>query len=303
VSPLGQLEGETVKQEISSIDPHPRKHMRVRDTEMAYVDVGAGRDCVFLHGNPTSSYLWRNVIAEVAPSARCIAPDLVGMGESGPSPRRAYRLFEQAAYLDAFLETLEPESVCLILQDWGVVLGIDWARRHPGKVAGIVHMEGVMRTMAWTEWPDQTRDFVRALKGDEGERLVLDENQIVEGFLPLGTARKLTDLEMERYRRPYKTTRESRQPTLDLAREIPLEGMPPDACAMVDANGQWMRAAIDLPKLFINGNPGLNVVGVIRDFVRTFPNQTEITVDGIHFLQEDSPHAIAQAVNDFLTTL
>jgi haloalkane dehalogenase len=220
--------------------------------------------------------------------------DLVGMGESGPSPRHAYRLFEQAAYLDALFDTLELDDVCLVLQDWGVVLGVDWACRHPDRVAGIVHMEGVMRTMAWAEWPDDTREFVRALKSDEGERLVLDENQIVEGFLPLGTVRTLTDDEMERYRRPYNLTRESRLPTLDLAREIPLEGLPPDVCAMVDANGQWMRAALELPKLFINGNPGLNVVGSIRDFVRTFPNQTEITVDGIHLLQEDSPRAIAR---------
>jgi haloalkane dehalogenase len=292
-----------MEQDISSIDPHPRKRMQVRDTEMAYVDVGSGPDCVFLHGNPTSSYLWRNVIAELAPSARCIAPDLVGMGESGPSPRGAYRLFEQAAYLDALFEALKIDNVCLVLQDWGVPLGVDWARRHPARVAGIVHMEGVMRTMSWAEWPDETRDFVRALKGDDGERLVLDENQIVEGFLALGTTRKLTTKEMERYRRPYATTRASRQVTLDLAREIPLEGMPPDACAMIDANGQWMRGAFEVPKLFINGNPGLNVVGAVRDFVRTFPNQTEVTVDGIHFLQEDSPHAISRAVSGFLATL
>jgi haloalkane dehalogenase len=292
-----------MEEDVNSADPYPRKRIMVRDTEMAYVDTGAGRDCVFLHGNPTSSYLWRNVIAEVEPRARCIAPDLIGMGDSGPSPRHCYRLFEQAAYLEAFFEALELNDICLVLQDWGVVLGVDWARRHPARVAGIVHMEGVMRTMTWAEWPAETRDFVRALKGDDGERLVLDENQIVEGFLPLGTARELSAEEMERYRRPYRETRASRQPTLDLAREIPLEGMPPDACAMIDANAQWLRSAIALPKLFINGNPGLNVVGAIRDFVRTFPNQTEITVDGIHFLQEDSPQAIGRAVEDFLRSL
>lgn len=292
-----------MEEDSNSADPYPRKRIVVRDSEMAYIDTGAGRNCVFLHGNPTSSYLWRNVIAEVEPLARCIAPDLIGMGDSAPSPRHCYRLFEQAAYLEAFFEALELNDICLVLQDWGVVLGIDWARRHPARVAGIVHMEGVMRSMTWAEWPAETRDFVRALKGDDGERLILDENQIVEGFLPLGTARELGAEEMERYRRPYRETRASRQPTLDLAREIPLEGMPPDACAMIDANAQWLRGAFELPKLFINGNPGLNVVGAIRDFVRTFPNQAEITVDGIHFLQEDSPQAIGRGVNDFLRSL
>ena len=288
---------------ISAEDNYVRQRVTTRDAEMAYVDTGSGRPCVFMHGNPTSSYLWRNVIPHIEPIARCIAPDLIGMGDSSRSPRHCYRLFEQAAFLDAYFDALELDDVCLVLQDWGVVLGVDWARRHPDRVSGIVHMEGIVRTMTWSEWPDETRDFVRALKGDDGERLVLEENQIVEGFLVLGTARKLSDAEMDRYRAPYRDTQESRQPTLDLSREIPLEGIPPDSCAMIDANAQWLRGTTALPKLFINGNPGLNITGSVRDYVRTFPNQQEITVDGIHFLQEDSPHAIGVAVRDFVNAL
>ena len=288
---------------VSAQDPHPRQRRYVRDTEMAYVDVGAGPPMVFIHGNPASSDLWRNVIGALQDLGRCIAPDLVGMGDSGPSPRACYRLNEQACYLDHLFDALAVNNAVLVLQDWGVPLGVDWARRHPARVRGIVNMEGVMRSMAWSEWPAATREFVRALKSEAGEQLVLDENQIVEGFLTLGTVRTLCAVEMERYRRPYREHRASRQVTLDLAREIPLEGMPPDACAMTDTNAQGLRGASDMPKLFINGEPGLNVTGVVRDFVRTFPNQAEVTVPGIHFLQEDSPLAIAAAVREFVTGL
>lgn len=292
-----------VTKEISANDPYPRQRITVRDAEMAYVDIGAGQPIVFLHGNPTSSYIWRNIIPYLEPIARCVAPDLIGMGDSGPCPRNCYRLFEQAAYLDAFFDALDLDEVCLVLQDWGVVLGVDWARRRTERVSGIVHMEGLMRTMSWPEWTEETRDFVRDLKGDAGERLILDENRIVEGFLVMGIARELATAEMERYRRPYRDSRESRQPTLDLSREIPLEGLPPDSCAMIDANAQWLRGAFDVPKLFINGDPGFNVRGPVRDYTRTFPNQAEITVSGLHFLQEDSPHEIGAAVKAFFEGL
>ena len=288
---------------ISAKDPHPRHRVLVRDAEMAYVDVGTGRPVIFLHGNPTSSYIWRNVIPHIQPIVRCIAPDLIGMGESDLCPRNCYRLFEQVAYIDSFIDALDLDEVWFVLQDWGVVLGIDWARRHPGRVGGGVHMEGLMRTMTWSEWPKETRPFVRDLKGERGERLVLDENQIVEGFLNMGTRRVLSDAEMGRYRAPYRSSGESRQPMLDLAREIPIEGLPPDSCAMIDANAQWLRGSFDIPKLFVNGDPGFNVKGPIRDYVRTFPNQSEITVKGLHFLQEDSPHEIGAALQGFFERL
>jgi len=289
-----------MEQSIAAHDDHPRRRVHVRDTEMVFVDAGTGPPVVLIHGNPTSSYIWRNVITDLRDIARCIAPDLVGMGESGPAPRGCYRLFEHASYLDHLFDALDLRDVCLVLQDWGVTLGVDWARRHPARVRGIVHMEGLMRSMTWDEWPAQTREFVRALKSDAGEHLVLDRNSIVEGFLTMGTLRTLRVEEMERYRRPYAASRASRQPMLDLAREIPLAGMPPDACAMIDANAQWLRASFDVPKLFINADPGLNLGGTVRDFVRTFPAQTEETVRGIHFLQEDAPRAIAAAVRRFL---
>ena len=187
---------------IASEDPHPRRRLYVRDTEMSVMDTGQGPPVVFLHGNPASAYVWRNVIGGLADVARCIAPDLVGMGASGPSPRGCRRLFEHAACLDRLFDLLELDAVYLVLQDWGVPLGVDWARRHPGRVRGLVHKEGVMRSMTWAEWPAATRELVRALKGAEGARLVLDENQIIEGFLTLGTRRRLGDAGMERYRRP-----------------------------------------------------------------------------------------------------
>jgi haloalkane dehalogenase len=232
--------------------------------------------------------------------ARCLAPDLIGMGESGRNPRGSYRLADNASYLDRWFEQLElGDQITLVMQDWGTVLGFDWARRHPERVKCMVHMESIIRPMRWEEWPERTREFVARLKSPEGEKLVLEENAIVEGFLPLGTARKLSDAEMTRYRQPYLVPGESRRPTLDLAREIPLAGEPAPACAMVQASADWL-VRCEIPKLLISARPGLNLVGPMLDFCRSWPNQREVAVDGIHFLQEDSPDQIGSAIADFL---
>lgn len=234
---------------------------------------------------------------------RCLAPDMVGMGQSGKNPAGSYRLADHARYLDLWFEQLGLGSnLTLVMQDWGVVLGFDWARRHPERVRAMVHMEGIIRPMQWTEWPAATRDFVRRLKSPEGEKLALEQNALVERFLPMGTQRRLSDAEMEVYRRPYLSPGESRRPTLDLAREIPLGGEPVDACAMIQASAEWLSHS-PIPKLLINADPGLNLTGPMLEFCRSWPNQREVTVKGIHFLQEDSPDDIAREVAAFLDRL
>jgi len=284
----------------SAVDRYERRRVTVQDSTLAYVDAGAGDPIVFLHGNPTSSYLWRNVIPHVENVGRCLAPDLIGMGASGSNPRGSYRLADHLIYLDSWFEQLAlGDQITLVMQDWGTVLGFDWARRHPERIKGMVHMEGIVRPMQWEEWPQRTREFVARLKSPEGEKLVLEDNAIVEGFLPLGTARTLSETEMAAYRQPYLLPGKSRRPTLDLAREIPLGGEPEPACAMIQASADWL-VRCEIPKLLISARPGLNLTGPMLDFCRTWPNQREFVVDGIHFLQEDAPDQIGSAIADFL---
>ena len=212
---------------ITAADPHPRKRLRVLDTEMAYVDTGAGEPIVFLHGNPTSSYVWRNIIPHVAGERRCLAPDLVGMGESGKSPSGSYRFVDHARYLDAWFEALGlTANVVLVVHDWGSALGFHWARRHPDRVAGIAYMESIVRPVTWQEWPDAARKVFQAMRSPGGEEMVLQKNVFVERILPASVLRGLGDEEMQRYRTPYREAGESRRPTLTWPREIPIEGEP-----------------------------------------------------------------------------
>jgi haloalkane dehalogenase len=286
---------------ISAADPYPRRRVRVLDSEMAYVDVGAGSPVVFLHGNPTSSYLWRNVIPLVVPRARCLAPDLIGMGESGKAPGARYRFVDHARYLDAWLEALGlATDVTLVMHDWGSALGFHWARRHPERVAGLVYMEAIVRPVTWAEWPEAARKIFQTLRSPAGEEVALQKNVFVERILPASVMRGLTEAEMAVYRRPYLEPGESRRPTLSWPREIPLEGEPADVVAIVDDYAQWL-ATSSLPKLFINAEPGSILTGAQREFCRTWPNQREVTVKGSHFVQEDSPAEIGRAVADFLS--
>jgi haloalkane dehalogenase len=286
---------------ISAADPYPRRRVRVLDSEMAYVDVGAGSPVVFLHGNPTSSYLWRNVIPLVAPRARCLAPDLIGMGESGKAPGARYRFVDHARYLDAWLDALGlATDVTLVMHDWGSALGFHWTRRHPERVAGVVYMEALVRPVTWAEWPEAARKIFQTLRSPAGEEVALQKNVFVERILPASVMRGLTEAEMAVYRRPYLEPGESRRPTLSWPREIPLEGEPADVVAIVDDYAQWL-ATSSLPKLFINAEPGSILTGAQREFCRTWPNQREVTVKGSHFVQEDSPAEIGRAVADFLS--
>ncbi|HEY2992780.1 MAG TPA: haloalkane dehalogenase [Methylomirabilota bacterium] len=291
-----------MSQAISAADWYERRRLRVLDSHIAYVEVGVGDPIVFLHGNPTSSYLWRNVIARLDGAGRCLAPDLIGMGRSGKAPAGSYRLADHVRYLDAWFDALDLRRVTLVVHDWGSALGFHWARRHPERVKALVYMEAIVRPLTWAEWPEAARKIFQAMRSPAGEDMVLGKNVFVERILPASVMRGLTSEEMEHYREPFRETGESRRPTLTWPREIPIDGEPADVVALVDEYARWL-ARSPLPKLFINGNPGSILVGAPRDFCRTWPNQQEVTVKGSHFLQEDSPAEIGQAIARFLRRL
>jgi haloalkane dehalogenase len=285
---------------ISPHDPYARQRTPVLDTEMASVDTGTGDPIVFLHGNPTSSYLWRNIIPHLEPLGRCLAPDLVGMGESGKAPDGSYRFVDHARYLDAWFERLGlTQNVTLVVHDWGSALGFHWARRHPERVKSLVYMEAIVRPVTWADWPPNARAIFQAMRSPAGEEVVLQKNVFVERILPASITRKLTEEEMAAYRRPYLHPGEARRPTLTWPRQIPIEGEPADVVQIVSEYAGWL-ASSPIPKLFINGEPGSILTGAQREFCRTWPNQREVTVPGLHFIQEDSPDEIGQAIAAFL---
>jgi len=281
-------------------DRYERTRVAVLDTEMAYVDTGRGKPVVFLHGNPTSSFLWRKVIPHVQGVGRCLAPDLVGMGQSGKAPSGSYRFADHARYLDAWFETMDlTDDVTLVVHDWGSALGFHWARRHPDRVAGIVYMEAIVRPVSWAEWPENARKVFQGMRSPAGEEMVLQKNVFVDRILPASVLRTLTDEEMDVYRAPYREAGESRRPTLTWPREIPVEGEPADVVEIVEAYGKWLSQS-PVPKLFVNAEPGSILVGAQREFCRSWPNQDEVTVKGAHFIQEDSPLEIGQAIRTFV---
>jgi haloalkane dehalogenase len=283
---------------ISAVDHYPRQRIAVLDTEISYVDSGRGDPIVFLHGNPTSSYLWRNIIPYVSKHGRCLAPDLVGMGQSGKSPTRSYRFVDHARYLDAWFDALGlTKNVVLVVHDWGSALGFYRAFRHPSQIQAIAYMEAIVQPRRWEDFsPDSP---FHALRSAAGEHMVLDENFFVEVILPSGVIRKLSEQEMAVYRAPY-PDRESRLPTLIWPREIPIDGEPAEVAAIVEQYGKWLSQTT-LPKLFVVGEPGrILAAGRGREFALTWPNQTEVTVKGIHFLQEDSPVKLGTALAAFV---
>ncbi len=289
--------------DISAADPYARKRVAVLDSEMAYIDTGSGDPAVFLHGNPTSSYLWRNIIPHVEPVARCLAPDLIGMGESGKAPGGSYRFADHARYLDAWFDALELSNVVLVVHDWGSGLGFHWARRNPERVRGIAYMEAIVQPMEFATWPEAARKSFEAMRSDAGEELVLQQNMFVERVMPAGIMRELDEETHDVYRRPYREPGASRQPTLTWPREIPIDGEPADNHQTVAAYAEWLSGS-DLPKLFINAEPGrIMQRGNMREFCRSWPNQQEVTVAGLHYAQEDSPVEIGEAVAKFISGL
>lgn len=284
----------------------PKSVTAVKGRKMAWVERGSGDPIVLLHGNPTSSFLWRNVIPHLEGLGRCIAPDLIGMGDSDKLPDSGpgrYRFAEHRDYLDALLDQIGVErNVTLVLHDWGSALGFDWANRHRDAVRGIAYMEAIVRPITWDDWPEPSQPIFKGLRSDAGEELVLDKNAFVETILPKSIKRDLTAAEMAEYRRPFERPGEDRRPTLSWPRELPIDGEPADVVDIVQAYADWL-AGSDIPKLFVNAEPGAILVGPQRDFCRRWPNQTEVTVAGIHFLQEDSPDEIGSAIAGWMRGL
>ena len=286
-----------------SVEEHPKKFIEVNGKRMAYVEMGDGDPIVFQHGNPTSSYLWRNIMPALASRGRCIAVDLIGMGDSDklddPGPD-SYRYVEHRDYLFAAWDQLGiRDNVTLVIHDWGSALGFDWACKHPERVKGIAYMEAIVCPMHWDDWPDNARDIFQAFRSAAGEAVVLDKNVFVERVLPSSVMRELGEAEMAVYRRPFADAGEDRRPTLTWPRQIPIDGEPEDVTAIVNEYGKWL-ATSGVPKLFINADPGSILVGPQREFCRGFPNQEEVTVPGLHFIQEDSPAEIAAAIDSWL---
>ena len=283
-----------------------KKFAAVNGRMMAYVELGEGPPIVFQHGNPTSSYLWRNVMPYLRGLGRLIACDLIGMGDSEklePSGPDRYSYVEQREYLFGLWGQLGLEDdVVFVLHDWGSALGFDWANQNRDKVAGIAYMEAIVTPLTWEDWPDDARGIFQGFRTPAGEELVLSKNLFVEAVLPSAILRTLTDQEQAEYRRPFEAPGESRRPTLSWPRQIPIEGEPADVVAVVEDYGSWL-AQSQVPKLFVNAEPGSILTGRPREVCRTWPNQTEVTIAGSHFVQEDSPDAIGEAVAHFVRAI
>ena len=290
---------------MTSTREHPKKTIEVLGRRMAFVEMGEGDPIVYLHGNPTSSYLWRNVMPHAAPLGRSLAIDLIGMGDSEPladsGPGR-YRFVEHREYLDAALDALGAAAagnVVLVVHDWGSALGFDWANRHRDAVQGLVYMEALVRPVTWEEWPEASRRVFQGFRSEAGEDMVIARNVFVERVLPGSVLRDLAPEEMEVYRRPFLEPGESRRPTLTWPREIPIEGDPADVAEVVGSYAAWLSGC-ETPKLFVDADPGAILVGPPREFCRGWKNQVEVTVRGSHFLQEDSPDEIGRAIAEFV---
>jgi haloalkane dehalogenase len=289
-----------------SATEHEKQFIEINGKRMAYVEMGEGRPIVFQHGNPTSSYLWRNIMPGLASLGRCIAVDLIGMGDSekldDSGPDR-YRYVEHRDYLFEAWDALGiKEDVTLVIHDWGSALGVDWASQNSDKVRGIAYMEAIVCPMKWDDWPDAGRSVFQGFRSEAGEDMVLAQNMFVERVLPGSVIRDLTDEEMAVYRRPFQTAGEDRRPTLTWPRQIPIDGTPTDVHDIVSGYAEWLQTS-NVPKLFINAEPGAILIGPQREFCRGFPNQTEVTVAGVHFIQEDSPEEITAAIRDWLENI
>jgi haloalkane dehalogenase len=283
---------------LTSTSPIPKQRVQALGQTVAYVEVGQGDPIVLLHGNPTSSYLWRNIMPHLEGLGRCIAPDLIGMGDSDKLPDSgptSYTFVEHRRYLDALLDRLGvAERVTFVVHDWGAVLGFDWANRHREAVKGLAYMEPLVRPLTWAELPDPPRSTFEALRSPAGEQLVLEQNSFVERNLPATILRTLSDEEMAEYRRPFLEPGEARRPTLSWPRQIPIDGDPAEVAEVMNAYLEWLPTS-SVPKLFVRADPGTLSPSVL-EFCRTWRAQTEVSVRGHHVPQEDSPDQIGQAI-------
>jgi haloalkane dehalogenase len=290
---------------LRKFDPMRKKTTMALGSRMTYLEHGTGDPIVLLHGNPTSSHLWREVIPELAGLGRCIAPDLIGMGDSAriASGPDAYRFSMHAEYLEALLEVLEVDSnVTLVGHDWGGALAFDWGRKNSGTVKGVAYMETILTPLSWDDWPESARGIFQRMRSDAGEEMVLTKNVFVERILPASVLSPISETDLAVYRKPYLEPGESRRPTLTWPREIPIEGEPAHMVGVVEANEAWLSGA-GVPKLFINADPGSIVGDRVRALVRSWPNQSEVTVAGLHFVTEDSGPEIGRAIAAWLQSL
>jgi len=290
---------------MSTTFPYQKKHQEVLGQEMAYVEVGDGDPIVFLHGNPTSSYLWRHAIPYLAESGRCIVPDLVGMGDSAKLPNSgpgSYTFVEHRQYLDALLDVLGVrEHVTFVVHDWGSALAFDWAYRHPDAVKGLAYMEAIVAPGIWSEMSERGRQIFQALRSPAGEQMVLEHNSFIEVNLPATILRKLSEEEMNEYRRPFAEPGEGRRPTLSWPRQLPFDGEPADVTEIVTTYAEWLSHS-SIPKFFIHSDPGTMSPSALA-VCRAWPAQSEITVRGLHYPQEDSPDEVGQGLVNWLRTL
>ena len=279
-----------------------KKFVDVNGRRMAYIEEGEGDPIVFLHGNPTSSQLWHDVIPACTGLGRCLAPDLIGMGDSDKLPDSgpdSYRFVEHRDYLDGWFEAVgATENVTLVIHDWGSALGFHRAHRFPDQIKGLVYMEAIVCEMRWDAWPEAARGIFEGFRSPAGEEMVLEKNLFVEAVLPSSIMRELSEEEMAEYRRPFLEPGESRRPTLTWPREIPIDGEPANVVQIVSDYGRWLAGSA-VPKLFVNADPGAILTGPQRELCRGWPNQTEVTVAGIHFIQEDSGAEIGAAIADW----
>ena len=290
-----------------SAAPLAKSFCEVNGRRLAYAEMGTGRPLVLLHGNPTSSYLWRNVVPHLASSGRVIVPDLIGHGDSEKLPPSdgpgRYSFNVAYTYLDALLTQIGAASdVTLVLHDWGSALGFHWANMHSAQVRGLAYMEGIVRPfLSWEDWPENARRIFQGFRSTHGEDLILNRNMFIEGVLPSSILRALTDQEMAEYAAPF-IDRGSRQTVLNWPRQIPIAGEPSNMAAIIQQYADWLQQS-PIPKLFVNAEPGSILVGAQREFCRTWPNQQEVTVKGLHFIQEDSPDEIGCAVATWMAEL
>ena len=277
-----------------------KQKISINNKNIAYVESGSGDPIIFLHGNPTSSYLWRNITPHLESQGRCICIDLIGMGVSDKldnPDENSYQFEEHYRYVIAAKESLtNGENITFVIHDWGSALGFNWCYHNPDSIKGIAYMEAIVKEMTWEDWRDEAKGIFQGFRSDAGESLVLEKNYFVERVLPGSIIRRLSDEEIEEYRRPFINPGEDRRPTLSWPREIPIEGQPANVCEIVNQYAEWMQTN-DIPKLFINAEPGAITTGRIRDYCRSWKNQTEVTVKGVHFIQEDSPDDIGKAIS------
>ena len=290
--------------EISVREPE-KKNINVLGKKMTYVDKGEGDPIIFQHGNPASSYLWRNIIPYLENQGRCIAIDLIGMGDSDKltdNGNNTYSYNIQKQYFDKCLEELEiKENITFVIHDWGSALGFNWAYEHQESVKGICYMEAIVKKISWEDWPKDAKSIFQGFRSDAGEDLILKKNLFIEGVLPNAIIRHLTETEMDIYRKPF-LKEIDRRPTLDWPRQIPINNEPEEVCKIVDDYSSWMSIN-EIPKLFINADPGSILTGKQREFCRKWKNQQELTVKGNHFIQEDSPNEIGEAISKWYRNL